>query len=351
MSRTRRAFDYQPPTFEEANQLTERRGNRFDNIIKQDGPRYFKARPGDNFIRILPPTWENARHYALAIKVHRGIGPDNTSYLCLKENETSPEKDCPICDERYDLMRKHVPQQETDALRPQTSLMIYLIDRANEDQGPMIWGMSNKSDLEILAQSLEKRQQRYLPIAHPIDGYDVEFVRDGEGRNTRYRGFKVARTSSPVHDNADKLTEWLDFIEDRPIPDILNFYSADHIKSVFYGKSPAAAEDTEERSRVRDEPVRETVREALRPRPEPEPRQAEPVREAPREAGPAPTTNGRDEPPFDTEPARRAPLEERPTPREAEPIPERRRATLEDTGNNTRPSLDALRAKLNARNN
>jgi hypothetical protein len=333
MNRTRRAFDYQPPSFEEASKLTERRGSRFDNIIKQDGPRFFKARGGDNFIRILPPTWDNAKHYALAIKIHRSIGPDNATYLCLKENETSPEKDCPICEERY---RSGIPQKDNDTLRAQTSQLIYLIDRANEDQGPMIWTISNKSDLEILAQSLEKRQSRYLPIAHPIDGYDVEFVRDGEGINTRYRGFKVARTSSPVHDNADRLEEWLNYIEDNPITDLLNYYSAEHIKSVFHGKSAPAPE--EERSRVREEPA-------------PRAREAQP--EAPREA---PQSNGRVDPPFDVDPPRRASLggngeeRERPSPREVEPQPERRRATIApEPQEDTKRSIDSLRARLSSR--
>lgn len=347
MNRTRRAFDYQPPTFEEASKLTERRGGRYDNIIKQDGPRFFKAKAGDNFIRILPPTWDKARHYALPIKTHREIGPDNATYLCLKENETSPDKNCPICEERNNLSRQRAPQKELDALRPQTSLLIYLVDRSNEDQGPVIWTISNKSDLEILAQSLEKRQQRYLPIAHPIDGYDVEFIRDGEGFGTRYRGFKVARTTSPLHDNPDKLEEWLNFIEDHPIPDILSFYSAERIESVFHGKS-APTQEEEHQPRIRETP----------------PPVSQSVSEQP--------TNGHDkEPPFEVEEPRRLVdpeprqevqqervqerpvLQERPAPRDIEPPnSERRRATLEETRpeGGGRPSLDALRAKLQQRN-
>jgi hypothetical protein len=152
----------------------------------------------------------------------------------------------------------------------------------------------------------------------------------------------VARTSSPVHDDADKLEEWLNYIEDNPIPTLLNFYSADHIRSVFNGASPA----TEERSRVRDEVVE-------RPR--------EPMRESVRET----RDNGPDDPPFDVdeapraaEPPRRAPLgngngngeRERPTPREVEPSPERRRATIapEPTEDNKR-SIDALRSRLASR--
>ena len=343
MNRTRRAFDYQPPTYEEASKLTERRGSRFDGYIKDDGPRFFKPKPGDNFIRILPNTWEGSKHYALPIRIHRGIGPDNQTYLCLKENDSAPEKNCPICEERYS---GKLPQKDADMLRPQTVSLVYLIDRANEDQGPMIWAMSNKSDTEILAQSIEKRQQRYLPIAHPIDGYDIEFIRDGEGINTRYRGFKVARTTSPVHDNGDKLEEWLNYIEEKPLPDILQFYPAERIKSMFHGKAPEAEAD--EVRPLREEVVRERVREEVVRETRP------PVREEEEEEEVQP--NGHDVP-FDTDTTapraavQRQPLSERPTPRDVEPNERRPRATLgggsEET--NIRKSTDDLRARLQAR--
>lgn len=332
MNRTRRAFDYQPPSYEEVTKLTERRNSRYDNYIKENGPRFFKPKAGDNFIRILPPTWENHKHYAYPIKIHRGIGPDNQTYLCLRENELSPDKNCPVCEERFKS-----PQKEADMLRAQTTSLVYLIDRANEDQGPVIWAMSNKSDMEIIAQSLEKRQQRYLPIVHPIDGYDVEFVRDGEGINTRYRGFKISRTSSPVHDDADKLEEWLNYIDDNPLTEILQFYPAERIRSMFHGK---AVMEQEETVPIREEMVRETVRESVRVTRPPE---AEP--------------NGHDEPPFEVEEqpkAARTPLGERPTPREVEPNNERRpRARLDEPTQTSdqKNAMDNLRTRLANRGN
>jgi hypothetical protein len=235
--RTRRAFDYKPPTFEEAKKLSEKRGGLFDAIVKRDGPRFLKPKNGDNFIRIMPPTWENAKHYALEVKIHRNIGVDNASYLCLRENEFSPEKDCPICEERNELARRKVAQKDIDDLRANTNMLVYLIDRHNESQGPQLWGMSHRSDAEILSQSLEKRQAVYLPIAHPIDGYDVEFTREGEGLMTRYRGFKVSRASSPITDDADKMDEWLHYIEDNTIPELCQFFYYDHIKLVLTGRA------------------------------------------------------------------------------------------------------------------
>lgn len=341
MNRTRRAFDYKPPTYEEANRLSQRRGSMFDGIVKQNGPKFFKPKGGDNFIRILPPTWENARHYALDVKIHRNVGADKQSYLCLTENEGSTEKVCPICQERQEMARVRAPQAEIDALRANTSLFIYLIDRSTESQGPQIWGISNRSDAEILSQSLEKRQQVYLPIAHPIDGFDVEFTREGEGLNTRYRGFKVARTSSPITDDPDRFDQWLNYIEDNPIPDILQFYPAERIKMVLHGKLDTKEED-EPPTRVREERV-----DTSRPRPSATTNGREGTQHNADDHGGTPHD---DDPPFDVEPPRtRASLEaERPSPREASPEPERnRRATLDTTGGTPEALKANLRERLN----
>jgi hypothetical protein len=273
------------------------------------------------------------------VKIHRDIGVDKQSYLCLTENEYSTHKDCPVCTERAEMARRRVDQKEVDALRPNTSLFIYLIDRSNESQGPQLWGMSNRSDAEIISQSLEKRQQLYLPVAHPIDGYDVEFTREGEGLLTRYRGFKVARTSSPLTDDTTRFEEWLNYIEDNPIPDILQFFPAERIKLVFHGKVDSSEEETPP-VRIREIPPDRT-------------------RPTPQEVVIQPRGNGHDEPPFDTTaqapnltpPLRREPLpaSEHPIPHEVSESPtERRRATLETPQNNGTPEdvKNRLRERL-----
>ena len=173
-------FDYQPPTYEEANKLTERRNSRFDGYIKDNGPRFFKPKPGDNFIRILPNTWEGSKHYAYPNKIHRGIGPDNQTYLCLKENDLHQRKTARfVKNDTVGNSRKKTP---TCCEHKPLHWCIWSTDPMKTRTG--IWAMSNKSDTGNHRTEFEKRQQRYLAIAHPIDGYDVEFVRDGEGINT-----------------------------------------------------------------------------------------------------------------------------------------------------------------------
>lgn len=228
------AFDYKPPSYEEANELSSRRTSMFDGMVKQNGPRFFKARQGDNTIRILPPTWPGARHYSKEVWVHNEIGPDKQSYLCLKENLGEA---CPLCEERYSGSQK-----DSETLRPRTRNYIYLIDRYNEEMGPLLWAVSNQSDKEILSQSLIKRTQQYLPIAHPIDGYDIEFSRDGQGIKTRYNGFRVSREPCPISENKDKMEDWIQYIDDNPIPEVLQYYPYAHIKEVYLGKKDSSSE-------------------------------------------------------------------------------------------------------------
>jgi len=258
------AFNYQAPTYETAVQLSERRGRSWDAIFA-DGIKFFKARNGDNQIRILPPSWEGHKHYSFEIKVHREVGPDKQQYLCLNQERAPDRGRCPICAERAELVhtvRTQADKEEVDKMRPSTSGVIFLIDRFRQretDAGPVIWQISTRTDNEILSQSLIKSSQMYLPIAHPVEGYDVEFNRSGEGLMTRYNGFRVARSSSPVSNDPEQLQRWMDYLDDHPIPEILNFYPESHIRAVWGGQSARRPdpEDGEER-RVPAEPAART---------------------------------------------------------------------------------------------
>jgi hypothetical protein len=265
----------------------------FDGILIPGGPRTFKAKQGNNTIRILPPTWKDAVHYSYEVKIHNEVGPDRQSYLCLKENEAAPTHDCPLCEERNSTK---LSSEERDKLRPRARNYIYLIDRKEPNVGPQIWSISTQADKEILTQSLIKRTQRYLPIAHPIDGFDIDFSRDGEMLNTRYRGYMVSRESTPLSTDENEMMSWINYIDNHPIPEILQFYSAEHIREIYHGRRESER-DREASSRDRDDPRTEE---------QPDPRRRQPVEEA------HPAGNGHDD--TRSDPVRdrlRARLEER----------------------------------------
>lgn len=227
----RTPFKYQARTAEHVKVRAEQQGGMYDNIFKQF-PTY-KAKVGNNLLRILPPTWQNADHYGYDIYRHEQIGPDNSMYLCLKEMKGEP---CPICEERAELDRL---KEDKDAaeLRPRHRVVVWVIDRDKENEGPMVWDMSWTMDKDIAALSTNSRSGEILLIDHPTEGYDFEFSREGTTMtNTKYMGKAIARRSSPINDDPDMQDEWLNFIMINPIPTVLNFYSYEHISQVFTGQ-------------------------------------------------------------------------------------------------------------------
>jgi hypothetical protein len=246
-TRRKSAMDYEAPSYQEATEVSERRTSQYDSIIKPTGPKFFKARPNNNTIRILPPTWAGAKHYSYEAKVHNDVGAQKQQYICLDQNEMAPERGCPLCAERN---QQGITYEDKEKLRAKSRNFIYLIDRFNSSTGPLLWSISTQSDKEILIQSLVKRTQEYLPIAHPIKGYDIDFYRDGDGLATRYRGFMVSRESTPISTNQSEMRRWIDYIDNNPIPETLQFFSPKHIKEVYYGYADSEKPERNEEERV-----------------------------------------------------------------------------------------------------
>lgn len=208
--------------------LEENRSGDFDKYINQD-VKMFRPHDGDNNIRILPPTFESKdNHWGMDAYVHYGVGSDEQTYLCA--NKMNGES-CPICDEQT-RAHKSGDTEYADKLKPTKRVLVYLIDRDNEKDGPMIWNMPVSLDNDLLKLSVDKRTGDVLNITDPEDGYDIEFEKQGKGTRTKYAGIAIARRSSDLGDD-----RWMDFVEDHPIPDLLQFYEYDHIAKVFGGDS------------------------------------------------------------------------------------------------------------------
>jgi len=205
----------------------------YDNLFK--GVKTYKAAEGRNIVRILPPTWPKASHYGYPIWVHYGVGPKEAAYLCLRENKTSPYKRCPLCEELYSLGARATPE-DRKALLPTQSIIYYILDRNQPQQGVLLWRVSGTADSEIAAQSVNRRKGSVLNIVDPEEGYDLEFMRSGQKLNTRYRGYQVVREDSPMTDDDRHFEEVLDIIFDKPLPETLNFYKPEHIEAVYSGK-------------------------------------------------------------------------------------------------------------------
>ncbi len=228
-------------------------GGLFDSILKSDFTS-FNPKEGNYCLRILPPTWPDAEHYGLDVFVHYGVGSDNQSYVCLDKmlGET-----CPVCEER----RKAEAEGDVDYAKMLTAtkrVLVWVIDRANEDSGPLLWSMPWTVDRDFSNLSIDKKTGEVFAIDDPEEGFDVDFTRQGKGLKTKYIGSQIARRESPLNDDPEIMDEWLAFIQDNPLTDTIQYFDYDHIAAVAKGR-PKEDEDDDDEDDDDEQPVKKRV--------------------------------------------------------------------------------------------
>lgn len=285
------AFQYRKRSAEAWDKRANQSGGEFEGFLKEEF-KVFKGKKGSNAIRILPPTFENADHYGIDIYVHYSVGPANASVLCLQNMK---DERCPLCEARNRAL-KIGDTDDAKSLKAGKRVLVWLIDRNDEDQGPVLWAMPYTLDREFSVLAKDRQTGTILALDDPDEGFDIYFERNGEGMTTKYEGKQLARRPSQIPDAP------LDFIEDRPLPSVLIWRSYDEVKDLFEGgPEPASAAAPSRRGAPAEEPVtrrratngaapEESVRRRSAPADEPEPpkepevtrRRAAPAEDAPR---------------------------------------------------------------------
>ncbi|MAF25768.1 hypothetical protein CL634_09380 [bacterium] len=209
----------------------------FDSIYRE-GSRSFAPKEGDYRLRILPvpdSAADDQDDFSYPIYVHYGVGADNQTYLC---NAKMQETACPICLERNRLQNK-ATEEELKELAPKGRLLVYIVDRDSEEDGPLVWSAPRSVVSELCKLCYDKHTDEALFIDDHEEGYDISFTKEGTGLHTRYTGLQVARHSSSLHSDERIQDLWLEFITANPLTDVLNYYSFEHINKVFSGLAPA----------------------------------------------------------------------------------------------------------------
>lgn len=222
----RSGFTYQRRSAEEVNKRASMGAKDFDSYVRDD-IKLWKPNEGANTIRILPPTWPDPKHYGLDIWVHYGVGPDQQAYLCLDKMKG---EHCPMCEEYDRARRANEDEEYVNELKPTRRVLFYLVDRDHENEGVQAWAAPWTIDRDITKISVDRKTQETIPLDDPEEGYDVEFDKNGKGLGTKYVGVAIARRSSSLGKSA-----WLDFAVEHPLPEILEYHSAEHIEKVFGG--------------------------------------------------------------------------------------------------------------------
>ena len=244
MVEKKRVFQYQDlestSLFERANERDDRK-----DTFMRSGTKFFTPKEKKNRIRILPPTWANAKHYGFDAYIHYSIGRSNSSYLC--PHKMGVDDKCPICTEILAGASKN-DKEFVDKVKARRKVLVYVIDRDDEASGPKLFPMPLSMDRNFVMQSVDDGTGDPLRIHNPDTGYDVSFEKEGIGIKTKYSGEVVARKSTPLSSNPAEQEKWLQFITDNAIPEVLEHKSFDYIKNAFEGR---LVEDV-------DEPAKET---------------------------------------------------------------------------------------------
>ena len=235
----------------------QQRGGNFDSCFGGDFQN-FSVKEGKNRVRILPPTWdipkgEKYPNYGLDIFVHYGVGADNQSYLCLEKHGKKGEK-CPCCEEVRALQKKG-EDDEAKNLSAKRRVLVWIIDRKAEDDGPQLWSMPWTMDRDIADLSNDDDGSE-LNVEHPEKGRDVYFTRTGQKKKTQYSGMKISPNDSPISDDDKLFDEWWEYINDHPLDTVLVTYDYEHINNVLSASSSKDDEDDDggsRRKRSRDE--------------------------------------------------------------------------------------------------
>jgi hypothetical protein len=271
MAKQERSFSYKPRNKDSVKERANMKGGNYDSYIK---PKFkqWKPKDGKNIIRILPPTWDDANHYGLDIYINWGIGADNQTYLSLSKHGKGAD---PIAEARLEAQREGNSDLAKE-LNPRQRILYWVIDRNDEEEGPLLWAAPFTFDKSLSNLCIDEDTKAVIFIDDPNKGRDVRFYKEGTGLNTSYDASKMkVLAASSIHEDEGIQAEWLEFITENPLPEVLNFYEYDHIKAVFDGKAQKPADDDDDEA-----PVKSKVSSLKRKAVEDDDEEAQPSRRA-----------------------------------------------------------------------
>jgi hypothetical protein len=241
---TKRTFEYAGRTDEDVSRRAKQSSARYESIFNKEVP-YFTARAGENCVRIMPwifkddPDWAELtatakwdNHWGISVMIHRNVGPDKGTVLCLDKMLGEP---CPVCDVFH--------AEEAEELKLSDRVLVWVIDRNNEKAGPQLWNMPLGTSKDISLASELRGGKGALLIDNPDEGHDVYFDREGEKDRTRYKQFEVVKEPSYLCEDEDKQYAWLDYVAENRLPDLLKFQEPEYLDKLLSGQIEKPDED------------------------------------------------------------------------------------------------------------
>lgn len=178
------------------------------------GGGFWSPKVGRNTIRILPEVGEMEFFFQTVGRHNLGEGQNAKQIYC--PNFTSEgDLACPICETRSMLYKQNKQGDKSAGelakqLGVRRSYWMNVIDRSNEDAGPLVFtpGVTIMNALAALVSDPE-----YGDITDIYEGVDIKIERTGTGLDTEYQVI-ANRKDSPLHESDEQIDQWLDSAKD-----------------------------------------------------------------------------------------------------------------------------------------
>ena len=166
--------------------------------------------------------------YTKPFLIHRNIGPDNETVVCLKTNG----KSCPICEYRSKLFKEEAPKEETDALKLSRRHLYFVIPIGHKklDEEIHLWDISFHNFQKLLDKEL-KMDEEYEVFPDFEEGYTLK-VRFDEvqlGQN------KFAEASRIDFKKREEAYDEESMLENLPnLDEVLKIRGYEELKKLFF---------------------------------------------------------------------------------------------------------------------
>jgi len=192
-------------------------------ILEKFNVKEFRPHIGDNYIEILPASYDADTPYVFECSIHYSVGASFDQFVCLQRYNG---KKCYRCEEQQKMYREHPkgtkPTEEIKALYPTDRAIWLMWDRTaelaeNEDPEYQlsIWAApKTKAHAEIQILVRDKRKKTTLDISDvEEDGegrtINFEMIQKNKGDFPEYKGFALLDREEPI---PDEILEQLDEI-------------------------------------------------------------------------------------------------------------------------------------------
>jgi len=178
-------------------------------------------------------------NYVLDVWVHRGIGANESTYICPARNYNRP---CPICEHINELKRMGEYDEEMIKLkypkrRVVYNMLCYDSDR-EENKGVQIWEVAHwfmERHLAPLARA--PKTGGFIPFADAEIGKSISFTKESK---TEFIGHRLIDRDYVISDEILEQAYCLD--------DMIEILSYDELRLIYYGKSDSSDNEEHESS-------------------------------------------------------------------------------------------------------